>query len=141
MTKTCPVKKPSQAGNRWFRLAMAHDNPWHGIGFSRILGVWPKKRKHDACTTHLPWDWYVYLRGWLIHVYYKLVGKYTVDGRNPANQLRLVVYPTTRFYTSQVVSQTLDFFLPSTVPDQSHGSVREEMIIFTNLPGFSFTFW
>ena len=31
----------------------------------------------------------------------------TIDGRNPANRLRLVVYPSTGFFTSQVVQ---DFF-------------------------------
>ena len=36
---------------------------------------------------------------------------HTVDGRNPAKQLRLVVYPKmfTRFYNSQVVGWTPDF--------------------------------
>ena len=32
-------------------------------------------------------------------------GATTVDGRNPANQLRLVVYPIIGFYTYQVVSR------------------------------------
>ena len=32
-------------------------------------------------------------------------GATTVDGRNPANQLRLVVYPSIGFYTYQVVSR------------------------------------
>ena len=42
---------------------------------------------------------------------------HTVDGRNPANQLRLVVYPKiwTRFYNSQVVGRTPDFWFASTV--------------------------
>ena len=43
-----PSKKPSRAGagSSWFRLAMAHDDPWHGIGFRQILGVCAKERKH-----------------------------------------------------------------------------------------------
>ena len=93
---------------------MAHDNPWHGIGFSQILGVWRKKRNHDACTTHLPWDErYVYLRGWLIHVYCKLVGKYTVDGseirRSPVEVGSLPNYKV--LYIPGGDRQPLDFWI------------------------------
>ena len=62
----------------------------------------------------------------------------SIDGRNPANQLKLVVYPIipwfTKFYTSQVVQ---DFFyqrhLPKGTSRLVHESYRDVCFLFNQL--------
>ena len=94
--------------------------------FFIILKVTRPKRKRSSSNhpfsganmlvSERVWIWIIQLRqplkyGWLSGTRYLL--KDTVDGRNPANQLRLVVYPMI-YKVSYIPGSCLEF-LPSTV--------------------------